>query len=126
MHPPRPRSSPAHAHDLEQLAAAIETYRAGRSRCRLPDVLRAGVLAAIDAGAPVDAVLKACKVSAWQIASWRQSAALGGGKAATSSELESPRVLSVVDRATREDALVDAEIELRIGGWLVSLRREAP
>jgi hypothetical protein len=38
---------------------------------------------------------------------------------------ESPRVLSVVDRATRadEDALADGE--LRIGGWRVSLRREA-
>jgi hypothetical protein len=39
---------------------------------------------------------------------------------------ESPRVLSVVDRATREDALADGELELRIGGWRVSLRREAP
>jgi hypothetical protein len=84
------------------------------------------VLAVIDAGVPVEAVLKACKLSAWQIASWRQSAALSADDAATSSELESPRVLAVVDRATREDALVEAEIELRIGGWCVTLRREAP
>jgi hypothetical protein len=34
-------------------------------------------------------------------------------------------VLSVVDRSTREDALADGELELRIGGWRVSLRREA-
>jgi hypothetical protein len=34
-------------------------------------------------------------------------------------------VLSVVDRGTRQDTLLDSEIELRIGGWHVSLRRVA-
>jgi hypothetical protein len=73
-------------------------------------------------------VRKACKLSGWQITRWTQSAALSGGDAAAPSTpvFESPRMLSVVDRATREDALADGELELRIGGWRVSLRREAP
>ena len=124
MHPFRVRTPAAHS-QLEQLAAAIEAHRAGRSRCRLPASLRARVLAAIDAGAPVEAVRKACKLSAWQIASWRQSTALEGGDRVGVPELESPRVLSVVDRAPRQEPF-DGEIELRIGGWRVSLRREAP
>jgi hypothetical protein len=32
-------------------------------------------------------------------------------------------VLSVVDSVRSEDALLDGEIELRIGSWHVSLRR---
>jgi len=126
MHQPRPNAS-AHAQRLEQLAAAIDAYRSGRAKCRLPRELRDQVVAALDAGTPVEALRKACKLSAWQIASWRRSAAVGGGDAASSApEFESPRVLSVVDRATREDTRVDSEIELRIGGWRVSLRREGP
>jgi hypothetical protein len=35
-------------------------------------------------------------------------------------------VLSVVDRVTPQDTLLDGEIELRIGGWHISLRRVAP
>jgi hypothetical protein len=33
--------------------------------------------------------------------------------------------LSVVDACPREEAQLDSEIELRIGGWHVSLRRVA-
>ncbi|MEY4578985.1 MAG: hypothetical protein RL701_3688, partial [Pseudomonadota bacterium] len=127
MHQPRPQSSPAHAERLALLAAAIDACRVGRPRCRLPAELRAQVIAAIDAGAPVSAVRKACKLSGWQITRWTRAAALSGDDAAAPSApvFESPRVLSVVDRSTREDALADGELELRIGGWRVSLRREA-
>jgi hypothetical protein len=34
-------------------------------------------------------------------------------------------VLSVVDKAAREDSPLGDKIELRIGGWHVSLRRAA-
>jgi Homeodomain-like domain len=116
----------AHAKRLEQLAAAVDAYRAAYPRRRLSRGLRAQVVAAIEAGAPVRAVREACKVSGSQITRWRQAAACGGDASASSTAASaSPRVLSVVDAAPREDALLDSELELRIGGWHVSLRRIA-
>jgi transposase-like protein len=127
MHHPRPHATAAHSKRLEQLAAAIEAYRGNKPRRRLSPGLRAQVVAAIDAGATVRAVRAACKVSASQIGRWRQAAALSGDDVAPSSApvLVSPRVLSVVDEDTRECSKLDDEIELRSGGWHVSLRRTA-
>lgn len=126
MHQPRPHSPPAHSKRLEQLAAAIDAYREGRQRCRLPQQLRAQVVAAIDAGLTVRAVREACKLSGSQITRWRQAAARSSSDVAAMNAPahEAPRVLSVVDRTPREEALLDGEIELRIGGWRLSLRRE--
>jgi transposase-like protein len=123
----RPQSA-AQAQRLEQLAAAVDAHCGGRKRRRLTDDLRAQVVAAIDAGITVRAVSEACKLSASQITRWRQAAADSARDAAPSSPAASasPRVLSVVDRVTPQDTLLDGEIELRIGGWHVSLRRVAP
>ena len=116
----------AHTKRLERLAAAVDAHRDGQPRRRLSQGLRAAVVAAVEAGASVRAVREACKVSASQITRWRQAAARSGDTSASSSAAPaSPRVLSVVDAAPREDALLDSEIELRIGGWHVSLRRIA-
>lgn len=116
----------AHTKRLEQLAAAVDAYREGHLRRRLSRDLRAAVVAAIDAGAPVHAVREACKVSVSQITRWRQAAASSRDASASSTAAPaSPRVLSVVDAAPREDASLESEIELRIGGWHVSLRRIA-
>lgn len=127
MHKPRPHSTPALSKRLEQLAAAIDAYRGNKPRRRLSPDLRTQVVAAIDAGATVRAVREACNVSASQIGRWRQAAALSGDDAAPSSTpvFVSPRVLSVVDENTRAGTQLDDEIELRIGGWHVSLRRTA-
>jgi len=124
-HPRRPLTA-AHAKRLEQLAAAVDAYRTGHPRRRLSRGLRAQVVAALEAGAPVGAVREACKVSGSQITRWRQAAARSGDASRSSAAaFESPRVLSVVDAAPREDTPLDSEIELRIGGWHVSLRRIA-
>ena len=127
MRQPRRALPAAHAERLRQLAAAVDAYRDGHPRRRLSRGLRAQVVAAIDAGAPVGAVREACKVSASQITRWRQVAARSGADAAPSSTAvtASPRVLSVVDADPRETAQLDSEIELRIGGWHVCLRRVA-
>jgi transposase-like protein len=83
-------------------------------------------VAAIDAGASVGAVREVCRLSGSQISRWRQAARSGGDATPPSAAAPaSPRVLSVVDRDTREDTQLDNEIELRIGGWHVSLRRVA-
>ena len=124
MRHPRRQLTAAHAKRREQLAAAVDAYRAGHPRRRLSCGLRAQVVAAIEAGAPVRAVREACKVSGTQINRWRQAAARSGDASASSTAASaSPRVLSVVDAAPRQDALLESEIELRIGGWHVSLRR---
>jgi transposase-like protein len=125
MRQPRPQSA-AHVNRLEQLVAAVDAYRGGKDkpRRRLSTELRARVVAVIDAGASVSAVAEACKVSESQITRWRAAARSGEDAAASSvPALVSPRVLSVVDGGTREQPLQDGEIELRIGGWHVSLRR---
>lgn len=123
MRQPRPPVRPANAKRLDQLAAAIEAHRSGQPRRRLTRGLRARVVAAIDAGATVQAVSEACKVSRSQITRWKQAAARSGKDVARASAPTpiSPRVLSVVDAHSR----IDAEIELCIGGWHVSLRRAA-
>lgn len=127
MRQPRLPSSSLHTKRLEQLAAAIDAYRGTNPRRRLSDALRAQVVAAIDAGATARAVGEACKLSGSQISRWRQDAARRGDDAASSRPPASaaPRVLSVVDNAARQDSSLDDEIELRIGGWHVSLRRAA-
>ena len=120
--------SPAQTTRLWQLAAAIAAHRGGKPRRQLSHGLRAQVVAAIDSGVTVRAVSEACKLSASQISRWRQAAAGSGRDAAplSTAASASPRVLSVVDRVTPQDTLLDGEIELRIGGWQVSLRRVAP
>jgi hypothetical protein len=113
---------------LQQLAAAFDACRRGNRGRRLPPGLRAQVVAAVEAGASKSAVGKACNVSWSQITGWQQAAARNARVAPAASEAASasPRVLSVVDRVTPQDTLLDDEIELRIGGWHVSLRRVAP
>jgi hypothetical protein len=130
----RPQSTAAHAKHIEQLAAAVDAHRDGKPGRRLPRELRAQVVAVIEAGAPVGAVREACRLSGSQITRWRQvaagscSAGAAASAAAPSSTAASasPRVLSVVDRGTPQDTPLDGDIELRIGGWHVSLRRIAP
>ena len=124
MRHPRPHSTSPHARRIERLAAAIDAHRDGNPRRHVPRALRAQVLAAIEAGAPVSAVCEACQLSASQITRWRQAAdSSSDGATASTAELASPRILSVIDADPLEDARLDGEIELRIGGWHVSLRR---
>jgi hypothetical protein len=119
-----PHSNAAHSKRLQQLAAAFDAYRRGNPGRRFPRGLRGQVVAAIDAGATASAVSRACNLSWSQITSWQASAR--GARVAPSASaaaIAPPRVLSVVDAGTREDMMLDDDIELRIGHWRVSLRR---
>lgn len=125
MRQPRPQTA-ALAKRIEQLAAAIDAYRRDNPRRRLPRGLRTQVVAVIDAGARIQSVRETCKLSGSQISRWRQAARSGSDAAPPSTAASAgARVLSVVDRGTRQDTPLDSEIELRIGGWHVSLRRVA-
>lgn len=127
MRQSRQSSMPAQANRLERLATAIHAYRADKPRRRLSQSLRAEVVAVIDAGATVRSVREACKLSGSQISRWRQAAAGSDEDVTPSSatEVVTPRVLSVVDGGAHDNSLPDDEIELRIGGWCLSLRRAA-
>ena len=120
-----PHSTAAQSKRLLQLASAFDAYRRGNPRRRFPRGLRGQVIAAIDAGASASAVSRACKLSWSQITSWQQASARSTLVAPSTSaaEVTRPRVLSVVDAGTREDMMLDSDIELRIGHWRVSLRR---
>ena len=125
MHKSDPRSTAAHSKRLQQLAAAFDAYRRGNPGRRFPRGLRGQVIAAIDAGVSASAVSRACNLSWSQITSWQQASARSARVAPPTSAaaVARPRVLSVVDSDTREDMMLDGDIELRIGHWRVSLRR---
>jgi len=128
MRQPLLQSSAIQSKALDQLASEIDAYRRGRPRRRLSPELRARVVAVLDAGASVRAVRETCKLSGWQVTRWRRAAAARNAEDAQTRDTAcaSPRVLSVVDDPPGHDVQHDSEIELRIGGWHVTVRREVP
>lgn len=104
---------------VEKLQQAFLRFRSTHQpRARYPESLRAAVMAALDGGAAELEVRRACKITAEQLAVWRRrrSRALASAEPAQ----QEARVFSVVDDAG--DAEGD-EMELRIGGWSVRIRR---
>jgi transposase-like protein len=120
----KPNSRTPHSKRLERLSAAFEAHRRASPGRRIPHGLRSQAVAAVAAGASTSAVLQACQLSWSQLTRWRQAAESDVRTAPPSAPVESPvRVLSVVDAAQSGSAGLGDEIELRIGGWHVSLRR---
>jgi hypothetical protein len=104
-----------------QLAAAFAAFRGvhGRGQ-RIPLGLRRQFVAALDAGVSAGALGKACGVS-WSQARYWRSAAVASGGAVTAA----PQVLSVVDRPAGPacSSAPDGDLELRVGGWRISVER---
>jgi len=125
---PRPSSEL----NLDHLRRRFTELRRRRPRqARVPDDLRAEVLAALDGGVTQGQLRKTCGVSTSQVRDWRQARAraeaASRGRAASSA-----RVFSVVDvpvageaEAARQTHRAQ-ELELRLGGWSISLRHEGP
>jgi hypothetical protein len=105
----------------------VQFRREHRTGTRIPAVLRAAVLAALESGAAEPELRRLCLLSAVQLAAWRRQE----GPAATSRALVRPpaRVFSVVDEVHPEVSVERAvspggeDLELRIGGWAVRIRR---
>lgn len=104
---------------VEKLQQAFLRFRsAHRPRTRYPESLRAAVMAALDGGASELELRRACKITAEQVAAWRRR-----WRSALSSPepvQQEARVFSVVDDAGEAEK---DEMELRIGGWAVRIRR---
>jgi hypothetical protein len=110
-------------HLRQSFAQFRREHRAGT---RIPQALRDGALQALGLGAPEREVLRACCISSSQFELWRrrqracaQGLELGGRNA---------RVFPVVDDVpgVAVDRVSDHEsrdVQLRIGGWAISIGR---
>jgi len=112
---------------VEDLRQRFARFRRGhRPRTRYPDALRAAVLAALRSGAAEPDVRRACRVSSDQLAAWRRREVVPAEESGLAEQ--QARIFSVVDelpevnveRAVRP---ADGDVELRVGGWAVWIRR---
>ena len=105
----------------------VRFRRDHRPGTRYPEALREAVLAALRNGAAEPELRRLCRLSAGQLAAWRRAELT----AALPRAVERPlaRVFSVVDASHPEvsgaRALTPAceDLELRVGGWAVRIRR---
>lgn len=112
---------------VEDLRQRFARFRRGhRPRTRYPDALRSAVLAALRNGAAEPEVRRACRVSSDQLAAWRRREGAPAGESGLAEQ--QARIFSVVDELPEvnvEHAVRPAEgdVELRVGGWAVCIRR---
>jgi len=106
---------------VEQLEAAFAAFRRSHKPGeRIPDVLRARVLRALDEGLPEGLIQKACGLSWIQPKQWRS-------RSGTRREVRPsppPRVLPVVE-GTSCKTMARESIEIGIGSWRVSVTHAA-
>lgn len=102
--------------------------RAHKPGTRYPEALRAAVLTALRSGAAEPEVKRACGISSQQINAWRRCEMAPEQRNALVRQ--PARVFSVIDEAP--DAQVEPvvpsageDMELRLGGWVVQIRRIA-
>jgi hypothetical protein len=110
---------------VDELATRFTIFRRDNPRnTRIPDDLRAAVLAAIRRGVTATRLRRACGLSTSQLARWRVGAR---GPARSTVRAQHARVFSVVGEAPprRRELLGDPpghDLELRLGPWAVSVR----
>jgi hypothetical protein len=112
---------------LEQLEQRFARFRREQPRqSRIPDALRRDALAVIRLGVTRTQLRKVCGVSSDQVKHWQRN----GGYAATqrAPNIKDARVFSVLqDHPSRESESRDRDeeqhLELRLGGWSISVRR---
>jgi transposase-like protein len=113
--------------EVELLRRRFEKFRRDHlRRTRIPDVLRAAALAAVDRGAPDLDVRRACKATSVQLTQWRKE--LRPSTQASVSAEHTARVFQVVEEAPEIDAVPGPEpsaqeLELRLGGWTIRIHK---
>jgi len=128
----RPRSvgkSPV----LAELARRYARFRRKHPRgARIPSELRAATLAALEKGVSPSELHRSCGVSWNQVAAWRAARSTGDRVAREGDDATDVRVFSVVDEPALEggapklEAGREAELELRLGSWSVTVRLADP
>jgi hypothetical protein len=114
---------------ISSLQGRFATHRRSRKAVngKVPQALRRAVLMALAEGVPAGPLKQACGVTQKQIENWRQVCALRDPGASQPGA----RVFSVVDEPLPSvQSLVggdlEHDLELRLGGWTVTVRRAAP
>lgn len=107
--------------EVERLVRRFAEFRrTHRSRARIPQTLREATLAAIQQGAPEQAVMRACGITPLQLDRWRECQ--GTLMQTTASDETGPLVFPVVDDGAGEAAADEERIQLRVGQWEISIR----
>jgi hypothetical protein len=99
--------------------------RANKRAARIPDSLRAAVLAALEQGVGQGCLQRACRFTSTQLASWRAEQLRRVPE--MPSSMPGARVFSVVDEevvpeSARPTVGRDQPLEFRMGQWSVSIR----
>ena len=111
--------------EVERLGRRFEVFRrSNEPGTRIPDVLRAAALAALDRGASTGDLLRVCRVTSVQLRQWRQHMKRGAPVGAGDKPVA--HVFNVVDEAPEHDAGLGCapeapELELRLGRWAVRI-----
>jgi hypothetical protein len=118
---------------MEHLRRSFTKFRrAHRSRTRIPQTLRDEALGALRCGAAEVDVRRACRVTPEQLQWWRRRRTRWGATSRGLNE-QAVRVFPVVDEEQEEAVASVAnehaaghgaqQLELRIGGWAISIRQ---
>jgi hypothetical protein len=119
------------ASGLAELAGRFARFRREQPRgARVPEELRAAVVAALGEGVAPSELQRACGVTWTQVMTW-QARHPGERKASRSAGPSQVRVFSVVDEPREDPAGVpesmgERGLELRLGPWTVSVRLGGP
>jgi hypothetical protein len=105
---------------LTRLQKEFASFRQATPRpSRVPDRLRAQVLAAVDAGIRPTVVCRTCGVTHTQISHWR---ALRGDAASGSQQArERAQVLHVVDSGAVGATSEEVALEVGVGSWRLTI-----
>lgn len=116
---------------LERLRRRFADFRRKHpAQTRVPEELRAAVLAAMRQGVTQTEVQRACKLTSRQLGMWQRSQGIGlvGRKRKAQQKA---KIFSVTEDISREAAQARSEstraqLELRVGDWSVSIRQLSP
>ena len=124
---PEGRRNSSTNHIIEGLSRRFAEFHSRHPRrTRVPDDLRRDTLAALRQGVTRTQLRRACGVSSKQLAQWQNSHGKISKNATRATQ--DTRVFSVVgeDAAQRAESLnseQDHQLELRLDGWTISVRR---
>ena len=111
---------------VERLRRSFTKFRRAQPlRTRIPDSLRNAALAALQSGTSESAVRRACGVTSDQLAQWRKHQQSRGEM--READVRAARIFPVVEEMdgaelTPSGQPVPRDLELRIGGWAISVR----